>query len=79
MNPVPEIVKRMMKKDSNVVNRLKTETYALEMDNRIWTFPRFRPINWNILEKTNELLEQLTPNLLPEDSFVKFCEALPDP
>ena len=45
MNPMPEIVKRMIGKDSNVINRLKTDSNTLGSDKRIWTFPRFKPIN----------------------------------
>lgn len=44
LNPIPEIVKRMIKKDLNVVNRLKAHDNLLELDPRFWTFPKFRPI-----------------------------------
>ena len=41
LNPIPEIVKRMINKDSNVIKRLRADGYQLELDHRIWTFPRF--------------------------------------
>jgi hypothetical protein len=45
MNPIPEIVKRMISKDSNVINRIKLDSHTLDSDKRIWTFPKFKPIN----------------------------------
>ena len=45
MNPIPEIVKRMITKDPNVINRMKTESLSLSADSRIWTFPPFKPID----------------------------------
>ena len=39
MNPIPEIVKRMIKKDTNVLNRIKSQNYKLDADERLWTFP----------------------------------------
>lgn len=33
----------MLINDSNAINRIKSESYELECDNRIWTFPRFIP------------------------------------
>ena len=43
MNPVPDKIKLMIRNDSNILNRLKTNTYLLEQDKRLWTFPRFEP------------------------------------
>ena len=44
LNPMPEIVKRMIKKDSTVINRLKYDAYQLPQDPRIWTFPKFKSL-----------------------------------
>ena len=43
LNPIPTGVKQMILDDSNVINRLRTEQYPLESDQRIWTFPRYVP------------------------------------
>lgn len=42
MNPIPEVVKRMIKKDSNVIVRLRKDGYSLGIDERIWTYPKFK-------------------------------------
>ena len=57
LNQVPEIVKRMIQKDPNVIDRLKNETFTLVQDKRIWTFPRFKPLG-AIIDMTNDLLAQ---------------------
>ena len=41
LNPIPEIVKRMIKKDSNVITRMKADGYHMSFDQRIWAFPRY--------------------------------------
>ena len=41
MNPIPEVVKRMIMKDSNVIVRLRKDGYSLGIDERIWTYPKF--------------------------------------
>ena len=43
LNPIPETIKKMIIKDSKVLNRLKTENNLLDVDKRIWTFPKFKP------------------------------------
>ena len=45
LNPIPDIVKKMIIKDSNVLNQLKSENNLLDSDRRIWTFPKFKPAN----------------------------------
>ena len=34
----------MIKKDEKALNRIKTDSNNLELDARIWSFPKFRPI-----------------------------------
>lgn len=62
LNPIPEIVKRMLKKDSDVINRMKADTNVLESEKRIWTFPKFKPIN-TVVSITDALLVQEGGNL----------------
>ena len=42
MNPIPEVVKRMILKDSSVIVRLRKDGYSLGVDQRIWTYPKFK-------------------------------------
>ena len=43
LNPIPACVKAMILNDSDVIKRIKSETYVLESDKRVWTFPKFTP------------------------------------
>ena len=45
MNPMPEIVKRMINKDSSVINQIKSDNFLLDSDKRIWTFPKFKSMS----------------------------------
>ena len=55
MNPMPEIVKRMITKDSSVINQIKNDSFLLESDKRIWTFPKFKPIS-SVVEIADSIL-----------------------
>ena len=66
MSPIPEIVKRMLSKDSNVINRIKTESYTLDSDKRIWTFPKFKPIS-----TVTQITEALINEEMRKDNFSK--------
>ena len=68
---MPEIVKRMLKKDSTVINRLKYDAYQLPQDPRIWTFPKFKSLG-----AVNEMIDMED---LAKISPYKFNEVFPDP
>ncbi len=92
LNPIPEIVKRMINKDSNVISRLRADGYQLDIDQRIWTFPRFESSvpstvsqltgGRQCLSKTqqyagsNTLMERKN---LAKYSLRQVCDILPDP
>ena len=43
LNQMPEIVKKMLRKDSNVLDRLKNDKNLCVKENSdIWCFPKFR-------------------------------------
>ena len=58
MNPFPDNLKTLINKEPTMINRLKSEKYKLELDDRIWTFPRFEPT-----DKNEQVIEELKENL----------------
>ena len=43
LNPIPEVVKKMIKQDGNVILKMRTEMDFLDKDRRIWCYPKFKP------------------------------------
>ena len=54
MNPFPDNLKTVINKEPTMINRLKSEKYKLELDDRIWTFPKFEPT-----DKNEQVIEEL--------------------
>ena len=40
MNPIPDYLKTMIMCDSNTIKQLRSDSVQLDLDKRIWTYPK---------------------------------------